>query len=472
MSARAFTPRELVGELDRYVVGQEKAKRAVAVALRDRWRRQRVEGDLRDEIMPKNILLIGPTGVGKTEIARRLAKLVKAPFVKVEASKFTEVGYVGRDVESIVRDLVEQGLHLVRGEALEAVRARAREAAEERLVLLLAEKRARGRAPDPAPTGQPGFAQLNQLFAGMQKPAAPPPPESLLAELRTKLRAGSLADETIELDVADESMPFLQMFSGMQGMEELERGLRDAFSGMQGARGRTKRRRVKVPEALALLEVEEGQKLLDQDAVTREAIERTERSGIVFLDEIDKVAGRQTGAQGPDVSREGVQRDLLPIVEGSTVNTKYGPVKTDHVLFIAAGAFHVAKVQDLIPELQGRFPVRVELDSLGKEDFVRILEEPKNALTRQYQALLRTEGVEVTIERDAIEAIAEHASQANERMENIGARRLHTILEAVFEDLSYRAPELGGQAVTIDRAYVEERLRPILKDEDVSRFIL
>jgi ATP-dependent HslUV protease ATP-binding subunit HslU len=450
----------------------------VAIALRNRWRRQQVAEPMRGEITPKNILMIGPTGVGKTEIARRLAKLANAPFVKVEASKFTEVGYVGRDVESIVRDLVEQGLHLVRAEAIENVKTRAHDVAEERLVVMIAHKR-QGTdrpappPPPPPPAGPPGLGNLGQIFMGMQPPPAPPPPpDSLIAELRTKLRAGSLDDESLELDVADDAMPMVQMFSGMQGMEDLEKGLRDAFSNVPGMKGRTKRRRVKVKDALKLLEAEEAQKLVDQDALMREAIERTEQSGIVFLDEIDKIAGRQGSQHGPDVSREGVQRDLLPIVEGSTVNTKYGPVKTDHVLFIAAGAFHVAKVSDLIPELQGRFPIRVELESLGKDDFVRILKEPKNAITKQYQALLRTEGVEVTITDDAIEAMAEHAGEANERMENIGARRLHTILEAVFEELSYKAAEMSGEAVTIDRSYVEDRLRPILKNEDLSRFIL
>ncbi len=476
MTVKSFTPRELVGELDRYVVGQHKAKKAVAIALRNRWRRQNVPDDLREEIAPKNILMIGPTGVGKTEIARRLAKLANAPFVKVEASKFTEVGYVGRDVESIVRDLVEQGLHLVRAEAIENVKTRAHDAAEERVVTMLAHKRAGHDARPPAPPPPPAGPQgpFGPLFMGMQAPPPPPPPppESVLAELRTRLRAGSLDDETLELDVADEQMPIMQMFSGMQGMDDLEKGLRDAFSSMPGVRGRTKRRRVKVKEAIRLLEADEAQKLVDQDALVREAVERTEQAGIVFLDEIDKIAGRQGAQHGPDVSREGVQRDLLPIVEGSTVNTKYGPVRTDHVLFIAAGAFHVAKVSDLIPELQGRFPIRVELESLGRDDFVRILKEPKNALTRQYQALLRTEGVEVTITDDGVEAMAEHASQANERMENIGARRLHTILEAVFEELSYKAAEMSGEAVTIDRAYVEDKLRPILKSEDLSRFIL
>ncbi len=486
MSTKSFTPRELVGELDRYVVGQHKAKKAVAIALRNRWRRQQVSPDLREEIAPKNILMIGPTGVGKTEIARRLAKLANAPFVKVEASKFTEVGYVGRDVESIVRDLVEQGLHLVRAEAIENVKTRAHDVAEERLVVMIAHKRAGHDKPPPPPPPPPpappsgppglgphGLGNLGQLFMGMQPPPAPPPPpESVITELRTKLRAGSLDDETLELDVADDAMPIAQMFSGMQGMDDLEKGLRDAFSNVPGMRGRTKRRRVKVKEALRILEAEEAQKLLDQDALVREAIERTEQSGIVFLDEIDKIAGRQGAQTGPDVSREGVQRDLLPIVEGSTVTTKYGPVKTDHVLFVAAGAFHVAKVSDLIPELQGRFPIRVELESLGRAEFIQILKEPKNALTKQYQALLRTEGVEVTITDDAVESMAEYASEANQRMENIGARRLHTILEAVFEELSYKAAEMDGEAVTVDRAYVEERLRPIVKNEDLSRFIL
>jgi ATP-dependent HslUV protease ATP-binding subunit HslU len=469
MKERVFTPRELVGELDRYVVGQHKAKRAVAIALRNRWRRQQVSPDLRDEISPKNILMVGPTGVGKTEIARRLAKLANAPFVKVEASKFTEVGYVGRDVESIVRDLIEQAIHLVRAEAIENVQTRARENAEERLLVMLAQQRD-GAPPPPAP---PPPSQTNPFGMFMSPPQAPPKPsESVLAELRTKLRAGSIDDQLVDLDLADESTPIAQMFAGMQGMDDMERGLRDAFTNMPGMKGRTKRRRVKVKEALKLLESEEAARLVDQEAITREAVERAEQHGIVFLDEIDKIAGRQGSNGGPDVSREGVQRDLLPIVEGSTVNTKHGPVKTDHVLFIAAGAFHVAKVSDLIPELQGRFPIRVELDSLAKEDFVRILTEPKNALTKQYVALLKAEGVEVSVTDSAVEAIAEHAAEANERMENIGARRLHTILEAVFDELSYKGAEMSGERVEIDRDYVQAKLLPILKNDDLSRFIL
>jgi ATP-dependent HslUV protease ATP-binding subunit HslU len=457
---KSFTPREIVGELDRYIVGQHKAKRAVAIALRNRWRRQAVPEAMRDEISPKNILMIGPTGVGKTEIARRLAKLANAPFVKVEASKFTEVGYVGRDVEGMVRDLVEHAIQLVRAEELAAVETRARENAEERIVQLLAQKD----APPPArPTPQFGF---------MLQP--PPPtssvPEGKLAELRARLRKGELEDETVELDVTETGMPLMQFF-GAGGNDDLEVKLGDMLSQLPGFKGKSKRRRLKVAEARKVLEQEEAQKLLDMDRVKSEAVKRTEQAGIVFIDEIDKIAGRQ-GHGGPDVSREGVQRDLLPIVEGSTVSTKYGPVRTDHVLFIAAGAFHVAKVADLIPELQGRFPIRVELEPLGEADFVRILSEPKNALTKQYQALFLTEGVELEWTDGAIAALARYAMLANQRTENIGARRLHTILEALLEDLSFRAAEMGSVKVTIDAELVEKTLSPIAQSEDLSRYVL
>jgi len=460
---RSFTPREIVGELDRYIVGQNKAKRAVAVALRNRWRRQAVPAELRDEISPKNILMIGPTGVGKTEIARRLAKLANAPFVKVEASKFTEVGYVGRDVEGMVRDLVEHAIQLVRAEELASVEVRAKEAAEERLVQLLAH---RDLPPSPQQP-RPGFGFMLQPPPPMQSV-----PESKLAEIRQQLRKGLLDAEEVELDVAEQSSPLMQIFGG-SGNEDMEVKLGDMLGQMPGFKGRTKRRKVNVVEAQKLLEQEEAHKLLDMDGVQREAVRRTEQAGIVFLDEIDKIAGRQgQGSGGPDVSREGVQRDLLPIVEGSTISTKYGPVKTDHVLFIAAGAFHVAKVSDLIPELQGRFPIRVELEPLLEADLVRILSEPKNALTKQYQALFATEGVEIEWTRDAIEALARYAAMANERTENIGARRLHTILEALLEDLSFRAPEMGPTKLLIDGAMVDKTLAPIAGNEDLAKYVL
>jgi ATP-dependent HslUV protease ATP-binding subunit HslU len=456
----AFTPREVVSELDRYIVGQNAAKRAVAIALRNRWRRQRVSDELREEIHPKNIIMIGPTGVGKTEIARRLAKLAQAPFVKVEASKFTEVGYVGRDVESMVRDLVEAALSLVREEETEKVKPRALEHAEDRLMELLAGTAARPASPPPF---------------GFQPPAASPASrlgDSEREKLRAQLRAGTLDDQLVEVETSDSNPMFLRNFTG-HGMEEVGVNLQDLFKNMPGM-NRTKRRKVRVPEALQLLQQEEAAKLVDTERVTRDALARAESSGIIFIDEIDKIASREgaKGSGGPDVSREGVQRDILPIVEGSTVNTKHGQVKTDHMLFIAAGAFHVSKPSDLIPELQGRFPIRVELEPLSGQDLVRILREPKNSLIRQYTALLSTEGVELSFSDDAVAEIARIAQVANERTQNIGARRLHTVLERLLDEVSFSASEVGPKSLAIDAAYVRERLNAIVQDEDLSRYIL
>lgn len=440
----SLTPREIVSELDRYIVGQTAAKRAVAIALRNRWRRQHAHSEFRDEITPKNIILIGPTGVGKTEIARRLAKLAQAPFVKVEASKFTEVGYVGRDVESMVRDLVEASLALVRDEEAAKVQERALLHAEDRLADLL--RGGNGRAN----------SHLN---------------EGEREKLRAQLRAGTLDDTSVELDVQDNNVVFMKNFTG-QGMEELGVNLQDFMKNVPGLGPRTRRHKVRAPDALTLLQQEEASKLIDQDRVTREAISRAENDGIIFLDEIDKVASREGKTGGPDVSREGVQRDLLPIVEGSTVNTKYGQVKTDHVLFIAAGAFHVSKPSDLIPELQGRFPIRVELEALGGEDLLRILKEPKNSLIKQYQALLATEGVELQFTDDALEAVAHMAQEVNERSSNIGARRLHTLLERLLDEIAFSASELSEKRQCIDAAVVRERLAALVKDEDLSKYIL
>jgi ATP-dependent HslUV protease ATP-binding subunit HslU len=460
-----LTPRAIVEELDRYIVGQKAAKRAVAVALRNRWRRQQVPPPMRDEIAPKNIMLIGPTGVGKTEIARRLAKLAGAPFVKVEASKFTEVGYVGRDVDSMVRDLAETAVSMLRDEERERLRPRARENAEERLLDVLLPPTPRAR-----PSGGSSGPSAGSSSGAIPLPPIDAPPDNATREsLRRLLREGKLDDRMVEIDTADSPQSFVDVFSGT-GMEEMVLNLRDMMP--QGSK-RTKRRRLPLPEAMEALTDEEAAKLIDMERLQKDAIRRAEQSGIIFIDEIDKVAGREGGGHGgPDVSREGVQRDLLPIVEGSTVSTKYGPLKTDHVLFIAAGAFHVSKPKDLIPELQGRFPIRVELESLSDQDFVRILTEPENALTKQYIALLATEKVTLEIHADAVAEIAHIATTVNARMENIGARRLHTIMELVLDDLAFEAPALGEVTIPITAAYVRERLDGILKDEDLSQYIL
>jgi ATP-dependent HslUV protease ATP-binding subunit HslU len=444
---KVFTPREIVSELDRYIVGQQEAKRAVAIALRNRWRRQRVPEELRDEIAPKNIIMIGPTGVGKTEIARRLARLAQAPFLKVEASKFTEVGYVGRDVESIIRDLVELAINLVTAEEQAAVQAKAEERAEERLLDALL----------PRPVSAPGEAE---------PPSAPETRE----KLRRMLRQGQLDDREVEVDLTESrGAPTMSIFTP-QGVEEMGVQFKDLLGGLMPQQ--TRRRRLKVPAALEAFVQEEAARLVDADRVRELAVSRVEQSGIVFVDEIDKVAAGEGGRQGADVSREGVQRDLLPIVEGSTVQTKHGPVRTDHILFVAAGAFHVAKPSDLIPELQGRFPIRVELSSLTREDFVRILIEPRNSLVRQYTALLATEDVELDFEASGVEAIAEIAAQVNERTDDIGARRLYTVLERLLEELSFEAPDLGGRRVRVDAGFVRGKLDGLVKDEDLSRYIL
>jgi ATP-dependent HslUV protease ATP-binding subunit HslU len=434
-----LTPREIVTELDKHVVGQAEAKRSVAIALRNRVRRQKLEPEMAEEVMPKNILMIGPTGVGKTEIARRLAKLANSPFLKVEASKFTEVGYVGRDVESMIRDLVDVSIDMVREERLEQVADRAEQQAEDRLLDLL-------------------------------MPPQPESPESVertREKLREKLRAGKLDDRTVEVDVKERGPTFELSTNG--NVEEMDINLKDVIPGLFGPR--TKKRNMRVSEALEYLITEEEQKLVDMDQVTRIALERVERNGIIFLDEIDKIAGRE-GGHGPDVSREGVQRDILPIVEGTTVNTRHGFVRTDHILFVAAGAFHVSKPSDLIPELQGRFPIRVELKSLTEADFIRILKEPKSALVKQYMALLETEGIKLTFTEDSLTEIAKIAAQVNQSTENIGARRLHTIMEKLLEDISFDGPDLKKKNIRIDAIYVRKQLAEIVKDQDLSRYIL
>lgn len=456
LSVNSLPPRQIVEELDRYVIGQRDAKRMVAIALRNRWRRQQLPPDLRDEVMPKNIIMIGPTGVGKTEIARRLARLAEAPFIKVEASKFTEVGYVGRDVESIIRDLTESAIGMVKAKHLEDVRQKAEQLGEERLLDVL------------LPSSKPSMG-----FEGAGGASDSPPPgiestEATRSKLRLQLREGKLDHRSVELDVRDRGLP-VGIVSNAGGMEDLENNLREMLGGMFP--GKKKKRTMKVPEALKYLTQEEAQRIIDMDEVTREAIAKVQQTGIVFIDEIDKIAGRERSA-GPDISREGVQRDLLPIVEGSTVNTKYGPVQTDHILFVAAGAFHVAKPSDLIPELQGRFPIRVELQALTKEDFVRILTEPRGSLVQQYHSLLATEGIKLDFTADGVEEIAATAVYVNERTENIGARRLFTIMERLLEQVSFEGSDVRDRTVVIDAAYVRERLQGVVKDQDLSRFIL
>ena len=444
-----LTPRRIVSELDKHVVGQDKAKRAVAIALRNRWRRQQLPPELAEEVMPKNILMIGPTGVGKTEIARRLAKLVRAPFHKIEATKFTEVGYVGRDVESMIRDLVELSVSAVQAEMKERVREEAYGLAEERLLQLL--------VPPPTPSVMPSVDGVEE----------PDEHARTREKFRQKLRSGSLDDRLVEVEVEDSSPRSFEMFTP-QGVEEVGINLKEM---MPGLFGKTQRQQVRVADAREILQHQEAEKLIDRQQIAREARDRVEQSGIIFLDEMDKVSARD-GGRGPDVSREGVQRDLLPIVEGTTVNTKYGTVKTDHILFIGAGAFHVCKPSDMIPELQGRFPIRVELDALGEDDFVRILTEPESSLTRQYRELLLTEGVEIEFTDDAVREIARIAVEVNTTTENIGARRLATLAERVLDEVSFEAPDMAGVHLEIDRAYVRKALAEIVEDKDLSRYVL
>ena len=457
-----LTPRQIVAELDKYVIGQKDAKRAVAIALRNRIRRQKLAADMAEDVVPKNILMIGPTGVGKTEIARRLARLAQSPFIKVEASKFTEVGYVGRDVESMVRDLVELAVDMVREERLDEVHSKAEQNAEERLLDLL--------LPPPRATLDPDDPTLPRNVEFMPNVTAPDSWQQTRDKFREQLRDGRLDQRSVEIDVRERAFPSFEVITG-SSIEEIDINIKDMLPGI--IQGRTRKRRMKVPEAFDYLVQEEEGKLVDMDSVSRVAVERVEQSGIIFVDEIDKIAGREGGGQGgPDVSREGVQRDILPIIEGTTVNSKYGMVRTDHILFIAAGAFHVSKPSDLIPELQGRFPIRVELEPLGKDDFVRILTEPKNALVKQYIALMETEGITLRLLDEAIDRIADFATRVNERTENIGARRLHTVMERLLDEISFEGPDLRDKIITIDAAYVDRMLAAIVKNEDLSRYIL
>jgi ATP-dependent HslUV protease ATP-binding subunit HslU len=449
-TAESLTPREIVRELDKHVVGQHQAKRAVAIALRNRTRRQRLPADVAEEIAPKNILMIGPTGVGKTEIARRLARLAQSPFIKVEASKFTEVGYVGRDVESMVRDLAELAVDMVKEERIAEVREKARQSAEQRILDLLL-------PPLPA------AADYNEQAASIREQA-----QRTREKLREQLHDGRLDQKQVEIEVREKAFPSFEIIAG-SSVEEVDINVKDMLPGL--FQGRTRKRKLRVPEALEALSKEEEQKLIDMETIARAAVARVQESGIIFIDEIDKVAGRE-GSHGPDVSREGVQRDILPIVEGTTVNTKYGMVRTDHILFIAAGAFHVSKPSDLIPELQGRFPIRVELEPLGREDFVRILTEPKNALIKQYTALLSTEGLTLHFTQGAVGRIADFATLVNERTENIGARRLHTVMERLLDEVSFEAPDMAERSVTVDEAYVDRMLADIVDDDDLSRYVL
>lgn len=459
-----LTPREIVSELDRFIIGQDKAKRAVAIALRNRWRRQQVPPELRDEIAPKNIIMIGPTGVGKTEIARRLARMAESPFLKVEASKFTEVGYVGRDVESMIRDLTELAVNMVRSQERVQVEAKAAETAEERILDILLPKRSDSKSGDDAAAWE---GSLEIVRIGQETSEGQPDPTR--EKLRRLLRDGKLDERFVDIEVVDHARPMVEVFSNL-GMEEMDINLKDMFGGMFPQR--TKHRKIRVREAVEILTQEEIQRLIDMDKVVEIAVRQVEQSGIIFLDEIDKIAGRQQAGSGPDISREGVQRDLLPLIEGSTVTTKYGIIKTDHILFIASGAFHVSKPSDLIPELQGRFPIRVELSSLTKEDFVRILTEPENALITQYKALLITEGMNLTFADEAIQEIAEIAFKVNEQTENIGARRLYTVMERLLDEISFEAPDLEETEMNITADYVIEKLADIIADVDLSRYIL